>query len=330
MGEAVAALLKLGRIGSHGLLQGEHGLEHLVVNLHQGSGLVQGLGALSGDEHDGVAAEVDLTADGHQHPLVPLQVAHLQLTGQVGGGDNLHHAGHLQGLADVDTFNNGTGVVGAHCAAVDHALHADVIGVLGGADGLGRRVHTGQILADLAGEGLMGRLGALTEHLGGQQNRVLNLLVAGAAADIVAQGELDLIPGGIGVGVDEALGAHDHAGGAEAALHRAAVGEGVGVHILLPVGEALAGDHPLALHFGGLLDAGLGGLAVNQNHAGAARSFGASVLNRGEPQLLPQEGEQALVPLCGNGLPVDDEGIHGKKPPYCNRVFPRVPLPLFI
>lgn len=52
----------------------------------------------------------------------------------------------------------------------------------------------------------------LPEDPGGQEHGVLDLLVAGAAADIVAQGEADLLPAGVRAGVDQALGAHDHTG----------------------------------------------------------------------------------------------------------------------
>ena len=125
----------------------------------------------------------------------------------------------------------------------------DVVGVLGHAQSLGRSVHPGQVLPHPAGEVLVGDGLPLPEDPGGQEHGVLDLLVAGAAADIVAQGEADLLPAGVRAGVDQALGAHDHTGGAEAALDRAAVGEGIGVHVLLPLGEALAGDDAPALHF---------------------------------------------------------------------------------
>ena len=312
VGEQVAPVLNLGGVGGHGLPHREDGGQGLILHLHQGLGLVEDLPALGGDENDGVPPEVDLSPHGDQDPLVLLQVAHLLLAGQVGGGDHLHHPGKRGGLTYVHGLDDGPGVLAAHRAAVEHAGQMEVVGVRCGTQGLCLGVHPMEGLAHLAGKGEAGHLGVFPEEPGGQEDRILDFLIPRAAADVVAQGELDLLPAGVGVLVQKALGAHHHARGAEAALHRPAVGEGVGVHVLLPVGEALAGHHRLALHFGGALDAGLGGLPVDEDGAGAAGPLLTAVLYAGEPQLLPEEVDELFLPVGGHGFAVYLERKHGE------------------
>ena len=104
-----------------------------------------------------------------------------------------------------------------------------------------------------------------------------------------------LLAGGIGVHVQQPLGRDDHAGNAEAALHRAGLAEGEGVDLLFPVAEPLYREDGLALQLVRLGDAGLGGLAVDEDVAGAAGTLAASVLYGREVQLVPQKADELLV-----------------------------------
>ena len=69
----------------------------------------------------------------------------------------------------------------------------------------------------------------------GQLNAVDDLAVAGAAAKVAPDGGANLLLRGVGVLVQQRLARHDHAGGAEAALDRAADPEGVHEGFLLKV-----------------------------------------------------------------------------------------------
>ena len=60
----------------------------------------------------------------------------------------------------------------------------------------------------------------------------------------------------------------------------------------------------------GLGDAGLGGLAVDENVAGAAGTLAAPVLNGGQVQGIPQKADELLIFFHGHALPVNGEGCH--------------------
>ncbi len=152
---------------------------------------------------------------------------------------------------------------------------------------------------------------ALAEQLRRQQNGVDDLHIPGAAADVVADGKGRLLPGGIWVRVQQSLGAHHHAGDAEAALDRPRHAEGVGVDVLFKVAQALHRDDGLALQLVRLGDAGLGRLAVDQHRAGAAGALAAAVLHAGEMQGIPQIAQQLLVLFHCHGLAVHGKMCHG-------------------
>ncbi len=86
----------------------------------------------------------------------------------------------------------------------------------------------------------------LPENLSRQQDAVDDLHIAGAAADVVADGEGRLLPGGIGIHVQQPLGGDHHAGDAEAALDGPRLAEGEGVDLLFPIGQALHREDGLA------------------------------------------------------------------------------------
>src|SRR5512142_3426748 len=60
---------------------------------------------------------------------------------------------------------------------------------------------------------------------GDRFDRLEDALVGGAAAQVAVHAGDDLLAGGLGVPEQQSVGAHDHAGGAESALHAAALDE---------------------------------------------------------------------------------------------------------
>lgn len=204
----------------------------------------------------------------------------------------------------------GPGVPAAHRAAVAHSVHIHVVGVLAGAQHLFLHVQSVDPAAyfPVVGGGL--RQLPLPENLSRQQDAVDDLHIAGAAADVVADGEGGLLSGGIGIHVQQPLGGDDHAGDAEAALNGSRLAEGKGIHLLFPIGKALHRENGPPLQPVGLGGAGLGGLAVDEDVAGAAGTLAAPVLHGGQMQGIPQVADELLILFHGDALPVDGEGCH--------------------
>lgn len=150
----------------------------------------------------------------------------------------------------------------------------------------------------------------LPEEPGGQKDGVDDFFIPGAAADIIADGNGRLVPGGIRVPINEALGAQHHPRDAEAALHRARRAEGVSVDLLLPRAEALHGDDGPSLELGYLLHARFHRLPIRQDGTGAAGALTAPVLYRSQPH-APQQLHQRAVLLRLYLRAVDREGKHG-------------------
>ena len=210
----------------------------------------------------------------------------------------------------MDGQHPGPGVGGAHGAGMDHAGQVQVVGIFPIAQHLFphiQPVYPGAHLPFLRGLGDP----AFPQNLGGQLHRVHDFHIAGAAADVIAQGVGDLLPGRAGVLVQQGLGAHDHARDAETALHGPCLAKGIGVRVLFKVRKAFHRQDGFALHAVGLLDAAFDGLAVDEDGAGAASAFAATVLHRGQVQGVPQIAHEFLILFHGHGLTVYGEGCHG-------------------
>ena len=304
---ALVALEHQRRTGRGGLGGAVDGGEHLVLHLHQLFGGLHRLLIHGADQCHAVAQIVGDLAHADEGGLILLQMPHVHLAGNVLLCGHADHAGQRLCLGRVDGQNAGAGVLAADSAAVAHAVHIDIIGVLTVAQHLLLHVQTVDAAAHLpvVGRG-RGEL-PLPEDLRRQQNAVDDLHITGAAADVVADGEGGLLAGRVGVPVQQTLGGDHHAGDAEAALHSAGLAEGEGVDLLFPVGQPLHGDDGLALQLVRLGDAGLGGLAVDQDMAGAAGALAAPVLHGGQMQLVAQIADELLVLFHSDGLPV-----HGK------------------
>ncbi len=290
--------------GLHGVMDGG---QDLVFHLHQLFGGLYRLLIHGADQRHAVAQIVYQLAHADEGGLVLLQVAHVDLAGDILLRGHADHAGQRLGLAGVDGENAGAGVLAADRAAVAHTVHINVVGILAIAQDFFLHVQSVDAAAHLPVVGGGGGQLALAEYLSRQQDAVDDLHITGAAADIVADGEGGLLAGGIGVHIQQPLGGDDHAGNAEAALHRAGLAEGEGVDLLFPVAEPLHREDGLALQLVRLGDAGLGGLAVDEDVAGAAGTLAASVLYGGQAQLVPQEADELLVLFHSDGL-----AVHGK------------------
>src|SRR5882724_5308047 len=140
-----------------------------------------------------------------------------------------------------------------------------------------------------------------------QLHRLDDLLVAGAAAKIPADGVADLLLGGVGIGIDQALRGDQHAAGAIAALQAVGLAEGIlqRAHRAVGLGEAFYGRHPVAARLHCIHEAGPHGLAVQHHRAGAADAVLAADMRPGQAQLVPQpvderqsRGHLRLAPLA--------------------------------
>src|SRR5574343_195264 len=90
--------------------------------------------------------------------------------------------------------------------------------------------------------------GLFLQLFGGVLHRLDDVLVAGAAAQVAAHAHADFGFARVGVLLQEAVGAHEHAGGAETALQTMLLVEDLldrVQHAL--VGEALDGEHLTAI-----------------------------------------------------------------------------------
>ena len=95
---------------------------------------------------------------------------------------------------------------------------------------------------------------------------------------------------------EQSLGGHDHAGGAETALDGSFLNEDLLDLVQFPILlQTFDGQDALAFQLAGKYQAGVHGLAVDDDGAGAALTLAAAFLGTGEAQVLPQEIQQALV-----------------------------------
>ena len=297
------AVVNLGRALGLGLLDGADGLELLVLDLHELLGALEGLGVLGHDQRYGVAHAAGNVALGDHDVPVLDEVAHL-VVGHVCGGEHAQDAGKCLGLARVDRQHAGARVLGADGRGVGHAREVSlvhVVGVLAKAKHLAADVDAEDLLAHgVVVTTLGGRVDLLVsaQDGGGELDGHEDALVAGATADVALDGLGDHGARGVGLAAAQGRSAHDHARDAEAALNGAGDAEGIDERLLLLLGEALDGHDVVALGELGGEDAGLDGLVVNNDGAGAAGALGAAVLDARELEVVTQVAKERLV-LCG-------------------------------
>ena len=294
------AVVQARSVGSPGLGDVAHGFQRLVINLDELLGLLERRLVLGNHQHDGIAhAAGDIALGDHDVPVLD-KVADL-VDRHVLGAQNAHHAGQGLGLGGIDGEHAGTRVLRAHGAGIGQARLVelvDVVGVLALAEHLLAHVDTEGALAHavvIAALQVLVDLLFAAEHRGCQRNALDNLLVAGATADVAANGVLDLFLGGLGVLGDECRTRHDHAGDAKAALHGAHGAKGVHKGLAHVLGQALDGYDVTAGGKRGGQHARLDGRTVHVDGAGTARALGAAVLGGVNMQVVPQVAQQRFV-----------------------------------
>ena len=311
---AVRSLEDEGSAGSRRLRGIVHGGQGLVFHADELFGLLQRLPVPGAYKGHGVPEIMGDLTHGNEGRLILLDVADIVFAGHVLCRQHAYDPGQGLGLRGVDGQDPRPCVIGADGAAEAHALDIDVVGVDAIALDLLRHIDASDAAADLKASCAVGDLSALPEQTGGQQDAVQDLHIPRAAADVPADGCGGLFSRGVGVRVDECLGAQDHPGDAEAALHCAGLPERIGVHGLLPVGETLHGQDALSLQFIRLRHACLYGLSVHEHGAGAAGALAAAVLDACEMQLVPKEAQELQIFLSGDGPAVHGKRGHGSAP----------------
>src|SRR5579884_31975 len=162
-----------------------------------------------------------------------------------------------------------------------------------------RRRRTGLRLRGLE---LRAGRGVLASQPGSrQQHRLDDVLIPGAAAQVAGQPIFDVVDSGVGIALQQLVGAHEKAGGAEPALQAVLVAVGLLDRMQLAVraGQPFDRHQVGALSLDGEHDARAHGLAVHQDGAGAAYAVLASDVGAGQIALVAQEIHQRLADLDG-------------------------------
>ena len=294
------AVVQARRVGGLGLGDVAHGLQRLVIDLYELLGLLERRFVLGDHQHDGIAhAAGDIALGDHDVPILD-KVADL-VDRHVLGAQDAHHTGQGLGLGGIDGEHAGARILGAHGAGVGQTRLielVDVVGILALAEHLFTHVDAEGALAHavvVAALQVLVDLLFAAEHRSGQRDALDNLLVAGAAADVAADGVLDLLLGGLGVLGDERRARHDHTGDAKTALHGTHGTKGVHKGLAHVLGQALDSHDVATGGKGGGQYARLDGRAVHMDSAGAAGALGAAVLGGMDVQVVAQVAQQRLV-----------------------------------
>src|SRR5699024_1434935 len=140
-----------------------------------------------------------------------------------------------------------------------------------------------------------------------------DLLVAGAPTQVPGQRLPDLFVRRLGVTADQVVRGHHEPRGAESALHRTTVDEGLLYRVqLVTVGKPLDGTHLTALDLACGNHARAGGHTVDVDGARTTFALFAGVLRSRESQPLTQDVQQALAfpHVVGRKLLPIDRHIH--------------------
>ena len=135
-------------------------------------------------------------------------------------------------------------------------------------------------------------------HVARQLDRIENLLIAGAAADIAAEPLLDLLAVGKRIGAKRRGRRHHHAGNAIAALAGAGLVESLLQHAQFAgMSERLDRLDRRALRLGHRQQARFHQHAIDEDRTRAALAGAAAFLVAGEIEIVADEIEQALMRL---------------------------------
>src|SRR5512144_5246 len=140
---------------------------------------------------------------------------------------------------------------------------------------------------------------ALSHDRGRVHHRAHDLVVARAPAEIAGQPVADLGLRRVGRALEQRLGGHQHARGADAALQRGALQELLLQRMeRLALGHALDGLDLAARHLAAQDQARADQAAVEQDAAGPAVAGGAAFLAAGQVERVAQHVEQRLLRLA--------------------------------
>ena len=162
-------------------------------------------------------------------------------------GEDLDAVGVLYRAGKIDLVDPRAGVLRIQALGVQHAVKIQIVGKEPRAVDLLLRVDPLGIFVHVEGRGGLGELTLFAEVIRREQDRVLDLLVAGTAAEIALDGFLDVSACRVEGFIQQRLCRDDHARDAEAALYRARFSKAVLIDAHLPGVDALDGQHLFAL-----------------------------------------------------------------------------------
>src|SRR5262249_48190942 len=134
-------------------------------------------------------------------------------------------------------------------------------------------------------------VGRAAERGGGIANCLDDVLVPRASAEIAGNADADLFFRRLGIFLDQAIGSHDHARRAEAALQGVHLAKRIlqGMELAIGPRDALDGEDLGALRLRGKYRAGFDRLAVEVDGTGAAMRRIAADVRPGEIELLAED-----------------------------------------
>src|SRR5665213_94669 len=159
---------------------------------------------------------------------------------------------------------------------------------------------------------------ALRHGFGAGFDRLDDVVIAGAAAEIALEPFADFRLGRLLVVLHQIERAHHHAGGAEAALQSVMLAEGRLHRMqLVALSDALDGDDVGAVALHGEDGAALDAVAIDRDDAAAALAGVAADMRAGEGEIFPQELDEqgARLDVAGRLLAVHRHGDAGHLDP---------------
>ena len=221
-----------------------------------------------GDGGDRVAHEADFVARENMAVDITAAVTHVR---RIGGGHHGMDAGNFLCFAGVDADDLRVGVLAAQDRAVQLVFEHQVDAVNALADDALDAAHARRARTDDFEFSFGHDLCPPCDAIGGEMDRVDDLVVAGAAADVAGDRFFDVFRRRFGGSVEQRFHGNDVARRAIAALHRAGVDERLlhGMQ-LIAVGQAFDRRDLRADGVGGHGHAGVDRHAVVNDRAGAA------------------------------------------------------------
>ena len=232
-----------------------------------------------GQHGESVAHVARLFAFGNHYRPVVDHVANQPLAGNVLRRQHNFHARKRARRRNVDFLDQRARILRTQHCAVQHSRNQHVVDELTASQQLFMRVRPHDAFAYATGCWRCWVRSAVAERCSGQLNGTLYFCVACAAAQIVADSGFHFACGWGGIRVEQSLGADQHAGHAESALHGAYFAEGPRIYFALARREAFARGHRFALDLGHGERARAHRFAIHDHGAGAANAFGAAVLH---------------------------------------------------